>query len=111
MDVGRVKAFISFKYGRVIYECALIHWFRRVGSSPEEDTGMWIVKPAMLRGRLPLLSVIHVDTIYRAAHLVGVSMNKAIPLEVDHHNALDYFDSFYVNKYIDHNAFELLHVP
>ncbi|KAJ8473947.1 hypothetical protein ONZ51_g7542 [Trametes cubensis] len=96
MDVGRVKAFISFK---------------RVGSSPEEDTGMWIVKPAMLRGRLPLLSVIHVDTIYRAAHLVGVSMNKAIPLEVDHHNALDYFDSFYVNKYIDHNAFELLHVP
>ncbi|KAJ8455013.1 hypothetical protein ONZ51_g12691 [Trametes cubensis] len=51
MDVGRVKAFISFKYGRMRYECALVHWYKRVGSSPDEDTGMWIVKPAMIRGR------------------------------------------------------------
>ncbi|KAI0327003.1 hypothetical protein GY45DRAFT_1348002 [Cubamyces sp. BRFM 1775] len=111
MDVGRVKAFLSFQYGGKKYECALVHWYKRVGSSPDEDTGMWQVKPSLTRGaRQPLLSVIHVDTIYRAAHLIGVSLNKEIPPEIDYYNALDYFDSFYVNKYIDHNAFELLHV-
>ncbi|KAI0323168.1 hypothetical protein GY45DRAFT_1265050, partial [Cubamyces sp. BRFM 1775] len=111
LDVGQVKAFISFKYGGLIYQCALVHWYQRVGSTPDEDTGMWIVKPSKLRGGLPLLSIIHVDTIYRAAHLIGVSLNKAIPADIDHYNALDRFDTFYVNKFIDHNAFELLHDP
>lgn len=58
---------------------------------------------------VPLLSVIHLDTIVRAAHLIGVSIDKRVPEDLQSCDALDHFPSFFVNKYIDHHAFELLH--
>jgi hypothetical protein len=67
---------------------------------------MWIVEPDYYRGK-PFLEVIHLDTIMRGAHLIGVSGSHHLPL---HHfnftKSLDSFQSFYVNKYIDQQAFE-----
>ncbi|KAI0354783.1 hypothetical protein OH77DRAFT_1404897, partial [Trametes cingulata] len=111
MDIARIKAFLSFRYAGKKYECALVHWYRRVGQRPDDDTGMWIVQPAFLRGGMrPYLSVIHVDTIYRASHLIGVSKGSGLDVsQLEYHKSLDTFQRFYVNKYIDHHAFELLH--
>ncbi|KAH9855129.1 hypothetical protein C2E23DRAFT_866790 [Lenzites betulinus] len=112
LEVARIKAFLSFKYGSVVYGCALVHWFQRVGEQPDEDTGMWIVKPSFVRGRRssPLLSVIHIDTIFRAAHLIGISKGSKVDVvNLQYFQSLDAFERFYVNKYIDHHTFELLH--
>ncbi|KAF8156531.1 hypothetical protein B0H34DRAFT_658796, partial [Crassisporium funariophilum] len=52
--------------------------------------------------------VIHLDTIFRAAHLIGVSDRHFLPKHnFDHSKALDAFKSFFVNKYVDHHAHEV----
>lgn len=110
MDIARVRSLISFRYDGRRYECALVHWYTRIGNAPDEDTGMWIVRPTFLRGRRPSLAVIHVESIFRAAHLIGVTKGQRIDLvDLEYHRSLDVFNRFYVNKYIDHHAFELLH--
>jgi hypothetical protein len=67
LDVARVQLFFSFSYFGDKYRCALVHWFSRVGDSPNEHTGMWVVQPD--DDERPL-SVIHLNSIVRAAHLV-----------------------------------------
>ncbi|KAH9856101.1 hypothetical protein C2E23DRAFT_722466 [Lenzites betulinus] len=109
MDVARLKCLLSFKYQGIEYGCAAVHWYRCVGNAPDEDTGMWIVQPRMFR-RTPVMSVIHIDTIVRAAHLIGVYKGSGVDLEdLEYYRSLDVFERFYVNKYIDHHAFKLLH--
>jgi len=54
----------------IYFPCALIHWFSVVGDTPDEDTGMWVVKPDYLPGQKPFLEVIHVDSILRGAHFI-----------------------------------------
>ena len=51
--------------------------------------------------------VIHLDTIVRASHLIGVYGDRFLPRGISFHNSLDVFDTFYVNKYIDHHTFEI----
>lgn len=110
LETARVRCFFSFKYGEIDYQCALIHWYTRIGDAPDEDTGMFIVKPSLRWRRRPLLAVIHIDTIYRAAHLIGVSKGRHIDLDdLQYYESLDVFDRFYINKFIDHHSFELLH--
>ena len=38
--VARVLLLFSFKAHGVLYPCALVHWFSRVGHECDEDTGM-----------------------------------------------------------------------
>ena len=54
-------------------------------------------------------SVLHLDTFYRAAHLLPCFGHavEAVPDELHHTDTLDVFDTFYVNKYIDHHAHEI----
>lgn len=114
MEVARVRLLIRIKYMGIFYPCAVVHWFERTHDEPDADTGMWIVKPTFVgigRNRAPLLSVIHLNTIVRAAHLIGVSLQQPVSEELESHQALDKFSTFYVNKYVDHHAFELLHQP
>ncbi|KAI6001402.1 hypothetical protein EDD15DRAFT_2385918 [Pisolithus albus] len=99
LDVVRILAFFSFSSQSTRYPCAVVQWFDRVGDEPDADTGMWIVRPAFTTHRRPSIAVIHVDTIYRAAHL--------IPFIKPHHS-YDVFTTFYINKFIDHHAFSLL---
>jgi len=108
--VARVYLFFSFKYEDVSYPCALVHWFSTVGEAPDDETTMWIVEPDYLAGKKPLLEVIHLDTILRGAHLIGVAGHtEYLPSQpkIDFLMALDSFKSFYVNKFADHHAHEI----
>ncbi|CDO76884.1 hypothetical protein BN946_scf184903.g5 [Trametes cinnabarina] len=108
MEVAQVCLLFSFKYQHRRYHCAAVHWFDKVAEGPDEDTGMWVVKPAIRRGH-HIMSVINLTSIVRAAHLIGVSGSYEVPEDLQSHNALSYFNTFYVNKYADHHAFDLLH--
>ena len=91
----------------MIFSCALVHWFSSVGDSPDEHTGMWIVKPDLAENGTHTASVIHIDTIFHAAHLMPVYRNDAVPRYLSFTQSLDAFNLYYVNKYIDHHAFEI----
>jgi len=108
LHVARVFLFFSFKHGGVTYPCALVHWFSHVGESPCESTGMWMVEPDY-HGNRPLLEVIHLDTVLRGAHLIGVSGSHFLPprTEFTFSDSLDAFKTFFVNKYVDHHAHEI----
>ncbi|KAI0354066.1 hypothetical protein OH77DRAFT_1482399 [Trametes cingulata] len=110
MDVARVRLLFDLHDRGEVYHCALVHWFSRVNDAPHEDTGMWIVKPRFLRGGKPVLSVIHLDTIVRSAHLIGVSDRRTVEEGESEHTSLDVFDRFFVNHFVDHHAFDLLRV-
>jgi hypothetical protein len=107
LDVVRVLLFFSFQHFDISYPCALVHWYFRVSDKPDEDTGMWVVCPEMDAENQPVISVIHLDCIYRAAHLLGVCGNDFIPKNLLSHHSLDAFSAFYVNKFVDHHAFEI----
>ena len=106
-DIARVRLLFSFKYEDTTYPCALVHWFSRVGDSPDEDTGMWIVKPDFADDGTHSASVIHIDTIFRAAHIMPVYGNEPVPRYLSFSQTLDAFNLYYVNKYINHHAFEI----
>ncbi|KAG1837010.1 hypothetical protein F4604DRAFT_1885875 [Suillus subluteus] len=107
LEVARVRAFFSFKYGGEIFPCAIVHWFDVIGDSPDKDTGMWMVRPAYSTNHAPLHSIIHVETIYRAAHLIPIYGTRFFPPNVNLHTSYDAFRAYYVNKYVDHHAFEI----
>ena len=50
--------------------------------------------------------VIHLDMMVHAAHLIG-EPNGPISVDITHISALDKFNSYYINKYIDHYAYEI----
>ncbi|KAG1750512.1 uncharacterized protein EDB91DRAFT_1235038 [Suillus paluster] len=99
MIIGRVKLFFSFAFKGVTYPCALIDRFSRMGRGPDLITGMWKVKPE---------SVEHVDTILRSAHLIPVFGSGPLPDGFHFAHSLDVFNSYYVNKYADHHAHEIV---
>jgi hypothetical protein len=107
LDVARVFLFFSFVYRDSKYPCALVHWMSRLGDGPDENTGMWTVQPDFNDDGSPLIAIIHLDSILRCAHLIGVYGDVPIPKELTFDQSLDAFYAFYVNKYIDHHAFEI----
>ena len=109
MEVARVVCFFSLPCTNgVSYPCALVHWFDYVEDEPDELTGMWMVKPSFLDDNTRYLSVVHIDTIVRAAHLIPIFGQELVPSRVNSHNSLDIYRGFYVNHFIDHHAFELV---
>jgi hypothetical protein len=106
--VGRVRLLFSFCHLSTVYPCALLNWFEAVGDAPDADTGMWIVRPDLAADGSRLTSVVHLDSIFRGAHLVPVFGETFVPALLHFSSTLDKFRAFYVNKYIDHHAFEIL---
>lgn len=105
--VARLNLFFSFSFENTVYPCALVQWFSTYGDSPCEDTGLWRVEPDFdVRGRR-MSSVVHIDTILRSAHLIGVGGPQILPKTLTHHDSLYAFQLFYVNKYADHHAHEI----
>jgi hypothetical protein len=105
LDVAHVRLLFSFTYADTCYPCALVHWFSRVGDSPDEDTGLWMVEPDRNADGSPHAAVIHLDTVLRAAHLIGVYGGDILPKDLSATDSLDAFHLFYVNKFIDNHAF------
>jgi hypothetical protein len=68
---------------------------------------MWMVKPQFDRG-VPVTSVIHLDSVMRGAHLIGVYGRDFIPSQLKFSDSLDAFAAFYVNKYSDYHAHEVI---
>jgi len=106
LDVARIRQFFSFKTGGKYYPCAFVQWLPRIGDEPDEETGLWEVW-GVHHGEAPHMDIIHVDTIIRAAHLIGVYGEDFVPVQLSFHEALNAFHSFYVNKFIDHHASEI----
>jgi hypothetical protein len=105
MEVGWVLFFFSFCHSSETFPCALIHWFKCINNKP--DTGLWMVRPSFHKDGSRELSIIHLDTIIRALHLLPIFGDGFIGDHVTFHNSLDSFTGFYVNKFVDHNLFEI----
>ena len=102
-----VRLFFSFFHDGVEYPCALVHCFSRVGNLPDDRPGMWIVEPDKSDDGELFMSIVHLDTIVRASHLLLVFGQGHVSKTLQFSNTLDTFSRFYVNKYIDHHAFNI----
>ena len=103
--VARVLLFFSFTFNKEEHRCALVHWYSIFGDQPDPDNGMWMVTPDYFGGARNL-SVIHIDSIFRAAHLLPIFDRTPLPRTLNYTTTLDSFQGFYVNKYIDYHAYE-----
>lgn len=109
-SVAQVRLFFSFEYHQVSYECTLVYDYQVVNPFPDEVTGMAIVK----RARRGSARIVPLNDILRAVHLIPVFSElgtKRIPKKYKHELTLgdrQLFKLFYVNKFVDHHAFEIL---
>ena len=108
-EIARILLSFAFQHQESHYPCALVHWFSIVGDEPDEDTGFSTVEPDFSDDGSPYLAIVHIDSIYRAVHLLATHhdsqfINRAFTM----HSTLEKFKSFYVNKYVDHHAFDTL---
>jgi hypothetical protein len=105
-EVARVFLFFSFQHQNKMYPCALIQWYSYVGNQPDEDTGLWKIEPDTEDDGNPHLAVIHLDTIFRAVHLIPAYRTaEFISRTITMHSSLDSFNIFYVNRFADHHLF------
>ena len=74
LDIAHVLSFFSFRYQSELYECTVIWWFDKIGDAPDEDTGMWMVRPSYLPNHTPNCAIIHINTIHCGAHLIPIYM-------------------------------------
>ena len=108
-EIARVLLFFAFRHQERYYPSALVHWFSFVGVEPDEDTGFSVVEPDFTDVGSPHLAIVHIDSIYRAVHLLPAHQDaQFISRAFTMHSTLDKFKSFYVNKYVDHHAFDSL---
>ena len=87
--------------------CALVEWFIP-GDEPDEDTGMWVVRPEFYGNGRWTLAVVHLDCIARAAHLLPVFGSSFVPDELHFSDSLDVYRAYFVNNNIDHHCHEFL---
>ncbi|KAG0698493.1 hypothetical protein DFH29DRAFT_810285, partial [Suillus ampliporus] len=91
MDIAHVMCFFSFTFEAVLYPCAVVHWFDKANDRPDEDTGMWIIKPSYDTDHSPSVGIIHVDSIYWATHLIPIYGVHPIPQDLKHYHLYDAF--------------------
>ncbi|TEB19315.1 hypothetical protein FA13DRAFT_1821107 [Coprinellus micaceus] len=111
MIVARLKLLFEFvdPYNGERHDCALVQWFPTEGDEPDPTTGMWVVVPEETDETAPL-QVISLSSIVRGIHLLPVYGEGRLPETFCYSTALDKFDKYYVNHFIDHHAHELLAV-
>ncbi|KAF7350244.1 hypothetical protein MVEN_01327900 [Mycena venus] len=107
LHAARVLAFMSLKVSGVVYPCALVTWFSAIGDEPCPDVGMWMVEPDLDADGEREMSVIHLDSILHAAHLIPVYGDDPVPRYFKYTRSLDLFAAFYGNKYADHHSHEI----
>ncbi|KAI0339761.1 hypothetical protein BDW22DRAFT_1335609 [Trametopsis cervina] len=105
--IARVRLLFTVKKSATQYPCALVEWYSPIGAYADIDTDMWIVAPDIDDQGRKLQGVIHLDSIIRLAHLIGVAGNTFVPRNLQPSDSLDAFEVFYANKFADHQAHEL----
>jgi hypothetical protein len=78
------------------------------GDEPDEDTGMWVVRPEFYGNGRRTLAIVHLDCIARAAHLLPVFGSSFVPDELHFSDSLDVYRAYFVNNNIDHHCHEFL---
>ena len=73
-------------------------------------TRMRFVEPEIFNDGSCNLSIIHLDSAVHLTHLLPIHCYKPAPSRclLNYTQSLDTFSAFYVNKYADHHAFEIL---
>jgi hypothetical protein len=69
---------------------------------------MWKLCPERDENSECPIQVIHLDTILRGAHLVPCYGGGFLPVELKYSDALDAWDYYFVNQFIDYHAHTLL---
>ncbi len=108
MMVAHIKLIYSFHYSEQNHTCMLVNWF--VPNCFDDDTGLWMVCPERdldQHGQLTV-NTITLDSIVWGVHLLLVYGETWVPPSFDASDALDAFKLFFVNKFIDYHAHELL---
>ncbi|THU92773.1 hypothetical protein K435DRAFT_829595 [Dendrothele bispora CBS 962.96] len=107
--VAQVLLFFSIKRRKdtTRFPCALVTWFSTLGNEPCPETGMWCVTPDTNSNGCRKMDVIHLDSVLRGAHLIGIAGEDHLPRGFKYTDSLDAFKAFYVNKYADHHAHEI----
>ena len=109
LEVAHAHLFFSFTLNGVKYPCALVHWFSCTTDTPSNVTGMHTIEPDYLPNGKPATAIVHLDTVFRAAHLLPVFSNHLALTKRQHHEqTLDLFSEFYVNRYVDYHAFKVV---
>ena len=107
--IAHILLFFAFQHQERQYPCALVHWFSFVGVEPDENTGFWTVEPNFTDNGSPHLAIIHINSIYRAVHLLVAHQDaQFINCEFTMHATLNKFKLFYNKKYVDHHTFNSL---
>ena len=83
---------------------ALVDWFSHVGDQPDDDTGMWVIEQDYDIDHCQLSEVIHIDSIIRCLHLIGVYGPELVSTDIKFSDSLYTFPTHYVNKYADHHS-------
>lgn len=107
MVIGRVQLFFSFSFNKNRYLCALIKLFIPE-DDPDEDTGMWVVRPQFYGNGRHTLAIVHLDCIVRAAHLLPIFGSSFVPPKVHYSDSLNVYHAYFVNNNIDHHCNEFL---
>lgn len=108
LRVVRIKLLFSFNFEGIYYPCALVEWFRLKGNCPDADMGLWRVEREMTGGDRDM-SVLHLDTFLRGAHLLPCfDGHRPLPHNFHWSYTLDAFHTYFVNKYIDHTSHEMV---
>ena len=112
MLIAQVHLLFSFmdhktaKQGETV-QCALVSWFLPTSNQHDSKTGMWMVKPEGTQRRQPV-QVIPLKSIARGAHLLPKYGVGPLPANIMYLNALDNFQVYFVNPYIDHHCHKFL---
>jgi hypothetical protein len=107
MTVGCVQLFFSFASDREQYPYALVEWFIP-GDKPNEDTRIWVVRPEFYGNGCQTLTIVHLDCIARAVHLLLVFGSSFVPNELHFSDSLDVYRAYFVNNNIDHHCHKFL---
>jgi hypothetical protein len=107
LAIGRALLLLSFMHGEKTYSCALVHWLVP-GNKPDPDTGMWVVQLEYEGNGHRTLSIVNLNSIARAAHLLPVYGSSFVPNDLHFSDALDVFRAYFVNLYADHHTYEFL---
>ncbi|EIW75493.1 hypothetical protein CONPUDRAFT_65748 [Coniophora puteana RWD-64-598 SS2] len=68
---------------------------------------MYMVQPKFNSDSSRRVDVVHIDSLVRAAHLIPHFGTGHVPEEMHCYDSYDSYDSFYLNRFVDHHAFEI----
>ena len=108
LQVAHVFLFFSMVHRDTLYSCALVQQFSTIGDEPDDETGLWMIKPDIHQDGKPDLAIVHLNSVLWAAHLIpAYCTSDFVRRSLTMHDTLDEFKLFYVNKFVDHHAFKI----